>query len=48
DACLRCMEGNRILESIATLTTDPDALIPGDCHIREFIGGLKLAIPHQE
>ncbi|MBI2944405.1 MAG: hypothetical protein HYY25_09395 [Candidatus Wallbacteria bacterium] len=47
DACLRCAEGNRVLDSITPLTSDPESLIPGDCHVREFIGGLMLAIPHQ-
>lgn len=47
DAYLRALEGRRILDAIAEPPADFESLIPGDSHIREFIGGLKLAIPHQ-
>ncbi len=47
DAYLRTMEARRILDSLTSLKEDPDPLIPGDCHIREFIGGLELEIQHQ-
>jgi hypothetical protein len=47
DAYIRCVEANRVLDSIVAPMGNPDELIPGDCHIREFIGGLQLKIPHQ-
>ncbi|MBI4860880.1 MAG: hypothetical protein HY815_11570 [Candidatus Riflebacteria bacterium] len=48
DAYLRSAETHRILASTVTLERLPDHLIPCDCHIREFIGGLSLKIDHQE
>ncbi|MBI2945771.1 MAG: hypothetical protein HYY25_16370 [Candidatus Wallbacteria bacterium] len=47
DAWLRSVETHRILSSTVTLERSPEKLIPLDCHIREFIGGLSLAIEHQ-
>ncbi len=47
DAVLRSRETQRVLSSLVTLVDSPDHLIPKDCHIREFIGGLSLDIPHQ-
>ncbi|MBI3891902.1 MAG: hypothetical protein HY303_10280 [Candidatus Wallbacteria bacterium] len=47
DAWLRSVETHGVLASTVTLERSPEALIPPDCHIREFIGGLALAIEHQ-
>ncbi|MBI5369161.1 MAG: hypothetical protein HZA54_19145 [Planctomycetes bacterium] len=47
DAHLRSVETQRILAATVTLEHSPEDLIPPDCHIREFIGGLSLGIPHQ-
>jgi uridine kinase len=47
DAYLRSIETHRMLSSTVSLGRSPEELIPPDCHIREFIGGLSLAIPHQ-
>ncbi|MBI4870205.1 MAG: hypothetical protein HY814_01405 [Candidatus Riflebacteria bacterium] len=47
DAYLRSIETHRVLQSTVTLERSPEQIIPPDCHIREFIGGLSLQIPHQ-
>ncbi|MBI4860082.1 MAG: hypothetical protein HY815_07435 [Candidatus Riflebacteria bacterium] len=47
DAYMRALESERILQASAAPPEDFEAQIPGDSHIREFIGGLQLHIPHQ-
>ena len=47
DAYLWTLDGSRLLSSVEEAPVESLAMIPGDCHIREFIGGLDLEIAHQ-
>ena len=42
DAFIRGERVRRILESLMPIEDLSDSMIPLDCHLREFIGGLKL------
>lgn len=49
DAYLRVKKIRQIFSTLADVPVELcEELIPGDCHIREFIGGSEYEIPHNE